>query len=436
MGCTMVPLCINSCTTIRVRLFITGLLFIISANVYAQKHYNFFYGTVLDEEKRAGISYVNFSFIGSHLGAVSDKKGEFSFFIDTLPVTMLVSHIGYVTKKIFLDTTSYSLTIYLAPLVTLLKEVEIKASVHEAFFKDDQYAIKDYEIDSGYVYLLIYRYQLSHMELVCKNLEGDTIARTNILPYSPKGLIKDCLGFLHVFNRDSIFQIYREEGNIFLIHGESMEKYEKILSNCLASTYDVLYFKKQTDLGMGIEYYGINRISRERQVLSTVRDEKKAKMLRRNPQDASLLLSGIPEGRETFVEWNWVHKILYRPLGSALYKIGKFICIFNIPDKQIEFYDQKGAYSYKLALQTEFHPDGRWSNEIFVDEVRSKAYTALIKNGYYMLFEINLNTGELKKALSIFHPYPEKIRIYKGYIYYLYDLPGTADNKMLFRQRL
>jgi len=34
------------------------------------------------------------------------------------------------------------------------------------------------------------------------------------------------------------------------------------------------------------------------------------------------------------------------------------------------------------------------------------------------------------------HPFPQKIKIWNGEAYYLYDVPGTADNKMLFRQGL
>jgi len=417
-------------------LFTTLFLALFWVDTDAQKYFNFFYGKVLDQTKRTGISNVNFSFIGSRLGAVSDNKGEFSFFIDTLPVTMIVSHVGYITKKVWLDTTSYSMTLYLEPQIKELQEVEIKAGVHEAFFKDDQFAVKDYEIDSGKVYLLIYRFYLSRAELICKSQKGDTLAKFDNLPFFIKILIKDCLGYIHVSSHDSIFQIYLDKNKIQLIHPESIEKYEKILSNCLTSTEEILYFKNQTDLGAGMEYFGVNRKSKERQSLSTVRDEKKAKMMRLNEDDLSLLQSGIPDNRESFVTWNYVHKILYRPIGSALYKIGSFICIFNIPEKQIEFYDHNGAYSYKLELKIDEKIEGKWSNEIIVDEFLSKAFTTFIKNGIYFLYEINLNTGGLKKVLTIFHAYPEKLRIYNGYVYYLYDLPGSPDNKMLFRQLL
>jgi len=427
---------ITGSRVIRASLITTLFLIFFGTEANSQRYFHFFYGKILDQGKKTGISNVNISFIDSKLGSISDKKGEFSFFIDTLPVTMIVSHVGYITKRIWLDTTSYSLTLYLEPQIKELQEVEIRANVHEPFYKDDQFAVKDYEIDSGKVYILIYRFYLSRAEIICKTESGDTVAKSGNIPFPGKTLIKDCLGYIHILSHDSIYQVFRERNQIHFIHPESIKKYESILSDCLASTDEILYFKKQTNLGAGMEYFGINRKSKKKQSLSTVRDEKKAKMMRRNPDDLSLLLSPIPEDRENFTNWNYVHKILYRPIKSALYKIGSFICIFNIPDKQIEFYDQKGAYSYKLALKIDEKTEGRWSEEIIVDEILLKAFSIFIKNGTFILYEINLNTGVLKKTLTLYHPYPEKVQIYNGYVYYLYDIPGSADNKILFRQRL
>jgi hypothetical protein len=432
----MHPLALRKRRFFRAGMAATLLLLIFSTVSDAQRHYNFFYGKVLDQRRGTGIPNVNFSFTGSRLGAISDKKGEFSFFIDTIPVTMIVSHVGYTTKRVLLDTTSYSLNLYLEPEIRELKEVEIRASVHEPFFKDDQFAVKDYEIDSGKVYLLVYRYYLSRAEVICKSEAGDTLARSAVLPFIIRTLLKDCLGYLHVLSHDSVFQLFRKDSVVHLIHPESAEKFEKILLNCVASTEQILYFKKHIELGTGIEFYGIDRKSRDRIRLSTVRDEQKAKMLRRNPDDLYLMLSGIPDDLDLFVNWNWTHKILYRPVKSALYKIGDFICIFNIPERQIEFYDMKGAYSYKIALKIDEKIEGRWSDEIVVDEVTGKAYTTFMRNGIFILYGIDLNTGALKKRLTFFHPYPEKIRIYNDFVYYLYDVPGTDDNKMLYRQKL
>ena len=403
----------------------------------AQKQHNFFYGKVVEQGTKAGIPGVNLSIDGSRIGTVTDKTGAFSFFTDSLPATLIVSHIGFESKNILLDATSFSLTLYLDPKITELQEVEIKANAYEAFFKDAHYAVLDYEIDSNLVYLLIYKQYLSKAALICKNLYGDTIATSFSFYFKPDRLFKDCLGILHVLSHDSGFQVFLQGKQLHLIHPVNLKKFDDVLKNCVAATPEVLFFQKVTNYGQGVEYFGVNRKTLLKNTIARITDEKKMKMLRRNAEDAQFLGNKVqPDGRDDFVTWNYVHKILYRPIKTSLYRIGGYTCIFNTPDQQMEFYDVMGNFSYKLALKINEVNEGRWTADILTDEITDKVYTVFTSNGTYGVYEININNGMLKKRLSLFHLYPQKIRAYNGWIYYLYDVAGDPDNKMLYRQKL
>jgi hypothetical protein len=413
------------------------MILLATAPAFSQGQHNYFYGKVVDSQSKKGIPGVNLSIAGTQIGTTTDKTGTFSFFTNKLPATLAVSHIGYETKTIFLDTTSFSLMLYLSRKATVLKEVEITANKHEPFFRDNLYSVLDYEIDSSLVYLLIYRNYLSKAQLICKNIYGDTVATSDPFTFKPRKLFRDCLGNLHVLARDSGYQVFRHEKNMLLIHPVNLKKFEDVLKNCVAANSTTLYFHRVLKRGLGVEYYGIDRNTLVRKNISQVSDEQRLKMLRRNPEDAMLLGSAIqPSSREDFVTWNYVHKILYRPIKTSLYLSGGFICIFNTPDKQVEFYDEAGNFSYKLALKTDLVKEGRWISEIFTDETSSKMYTTYIQNGRCHVYEINLNNGMLKKRLTLFHPYPEKLRFYNDYIYYLFDVSGDPDNKMVYRQKL
>ncbi len=439
-------------------LVVVLLALILSRNLAeGQIHYRFFYGKVFMSDSREPLANVNISFVGSKLGSVTDQKGAFSFYIDTIPIFMIVSHMGFKTKRILLDGTSNSMTIYMETEIRELKEMEIRANKIEPFFKNEHFTLRDYEIDSGFIYLLVYRNRVSKEELICRNLEGDTIARSGILSFTPASLLKDCIGYLHVVGTDSVYQVYRNDKVLLMIHTVGMTKFNDVLSNCVASTDQVLFFKKMFNLGQGVQYYGIDRISKRRHELTQVIDEKKTKMLRRNPEDAWSLISSQPDylaqlsnierdqvmsmdeltrARKKFNEWSFTHKILYRPVKSALYIINKFICIFDIPAKQLEFYDTVGNFSYKLKINIEEIKDGKWSGDIFLDENQSKIYTTFLKSTGTGLYRIDLNTGDLHKILTLIHPYPQKIRIYKDQIYYMYDILGDPDNKTLYRESL
>jgi hypothetical protein len=412
------------------------LNFFIGNHTCAQDRYNFFYGKVIDQVNKRPLANVNLSIQGSKVGTVTGKNGEFSFFIDTIPATLIVSHVGFTAKNILLDRTSFSLTIYLSPMVSELTEVEIIANAREAFFQDEHYSVLDYEIDSNLVYLLVYRQYLSKAEMICKNVYGDTVASSVPFYFKPEKLFKDCLGNLHVLSHDSGFQVFRSEKQLHLVHPVNLKKFDDVLRNCVAATQEVLFFQKVTDHGLGVEYFGVNRKTLLKNPIAQITDEKKMKMLRRNSRDAQLLENTrLPDSREDFVTWNYVHKILYRPLKTTLYRIGDCTCIFNSPEQQVEFYDIAGNCSYKLALKIEKVKDGRWTNDILVDEQCAKVYTTFLSNGQYSLYEIDLNSGMLKKRLVFYHYYPEKVRVYNNFVYYLYDVPSDPDNKMMFRQK-
>jgi hypothetical protein len=186
-------------------------------------------------------------------------------------------------------------------------------------------------------------------------------------------------------------------------------------------------------------------------------DEQKAKMLRRNPEDAWSLIINHPDyfdqlndanreqmisreelkgSRNQFNEWNFTQKILYRPIKTTLLKIGNYICIFNIPAKELEFFDMDGNFSYKLKINTDVIREGRWSGDIFLDEDQCKVYTTFLKSSGTGLYRIDLNTGDLHRRLTLIHPYPQKLKIYKDKAYYMYDVLGDPDNKTLYRQGL
>jgi hypothetical protein len=427
------------------------LLICFAPDVSAQGRYRFFYGKVLDKVTKQPVSNVNFSVKDSRAGTVSDGKGEYSFYLDSIPAILTVSHVGYETKKIILDTASFKMTLYLIPVVKQLKEVVISATPQETIFKDEHYAVLDYDIDSGYIYLLVYRNRFSKSEIICRTPGGDTIAQSGLLPFIPKTLTHDCLGYLHVLSGDSAYQLFRKGKVIMLIHPVTTNKYDEVLSDCVASTSEFLFFKRATDYGLGTEFYTINRKNNSRRWIAQVRDEKKAKMLRRNQEDAWMLINPSPPGQEgkmsesradvenangTMDSWYWAKKVVYSPVKSFLYRIGEFICIFNTPNKIMEFYDLEGNFSYKIELKTDNAGGGRWTNDILIDGITLKVFTTYLKNGVISLYEIDLNTGMLTKVLSTFHYFPQKLRISDNYLYYLYDDPISPDNKMLFRQRL
>jgi len=307
----------------------------------------------------------------------------------------------------------------------------------ELFFKDTQYSVLDYEVDSSRVYMVIFRYRLGESELLCMSASGDTASCSGKLPFRPKRLFHDCLGHIHVLSNDTAYQVFRDSSILRLIYPVEIDRFRKTLSDCVASSGDLLFFRKTDRTNLGVEFYHINKKTSQRKHLTNANDEAKMKMLRRNSDDnAFLMMSSIPDGREAFQQWSWVKKVLYKPNTSTLHKINDVLCVFNTADYTLELYTLQGEFTSKLKLQVQNTNAGRWTTEIYIDDIDQKAYTSFLKNGKMTLYRIDLNNGDLKRITTSRHMYPQKVKVHNNFLFYLYDLPGEGDNKHMFRQKL
>jgi hypothetical protein len=320
----------------------------------------------------------------------------------------------------------------------MLKEVQI-SDVHQphAFFKDDKYAVLDYHVGQGLIFLLVYKFRRARSELICQTLSGDTLLAPCPIHFKPTGLYHDCLGNLHVLSKDSIYQVYLGNEIISLIYEYDIERFESSLVNCMIATEDAMYFRKQSPDRLSVDFLKVDRHSRQRQLFASTKDEVMGKVLRENPSDYAYLISDrIPDGRENLVEYIWVRKILYKPNRSMMHRMGDSLFVFNLSDTTVEVYDLQGQLIDMISLADVGKIEGTWTLDVYIDPATRQAYTSGIKNGIVTLYQIDLDRGELHRVMSTVHTFPEKLSIYNQNLFYLYDLPGEADNKQLLRQRL
>jgi hypothetical protein len=416
------------------------LLILAGSTVSAQNKRYQFKGTVLDKETRAPISGVNLNVAGTRRGCSTNLNGEFSMTVYSRPVFLNVSHLGYESKKLWLDSAMSTITILLNPASLILQELEIKAKNDPVpFFRDNKYSVLDYEVDSNLVYLLIYRFRLDHSELICKSVSGDTIAHTSILPFRPTGLFLDCMHNLHVLTADSVYQVFRRNGSIDISFAVDIKKFRIFLADCVISTDSLLFFRKESPDQLSVEFYQVNRYTSQKQLLSAVGDQKKLEMLRQNPEEYKyLVMPTSPRNIDEVITWQWLKKIVYKTNTSSLHQIDDILCVFNTADYTLELYTRRGEFSSRLKMPIpEITGAGRWTSEIHIDNIDHKAYTSfLTKGGNFTLYKVNLNTGELKLSLPAEHGFPRKIRVHHNFLFYLHDFPGEGDNKHLFRQKL
>lgn len=418
---------------------LTVVLVLVSWSISLSGQPYHFEGEVRDKATFSPLSYVSIGFTGSRMGCVTDDQGKFSIDIDTLPVNMIVTHIGYKAQRIWFDQPAGALSILLEPSSTMLKEVEIVGNEKPLpFTRNEKFSVLDYEIDNNLVYILVFRHNLSNSILLCETLAGDTVAKSGVLPFRPVSLFTDCLGFMHILSADSVYQVCFLRDSIGLCYAYGMQKFTETLKKCVASTDDRMFFQEEIMFGLVVNFYYIDRKTNQKKYITSSADNEMLNTLYRNPSDSYFLSTDtIPDGDfDEFVEYAWVRKILYEPNASVMHRVGDTLCLFNTADGTIGNYDLKGDFLGATDLNFDGMNQRYWTREIYVDPAGKALYTSFLKYGTMKIYRIDMVSGTLHLALITSHAFPEKPRVYNNYLYYMYNVPGEGDTKQLYRQRL
>ena len=90
-------------------------------------------GKVLNRVTNESISAVSVAIKGSQVGTFTDDRGNFKFsFIQKLPVTLVISSVGYSIQEVEVNDITQTMMIQLVPSNSLGQEVEY---LHQGFLR-------------------------------------------------------------------------------------------------------------------------------------------------------------------------------------------------------------------------------------------------------------------------------------------------------------
>jgi len=444
------------------------LLVILYSCVYAQTEENEISGQVTDASNGQPLPFVHVYLKSSLNGDVTDFDGNYILRFNKIPDTLIVSCIGYATRKMPVNSLNdHHFYFPLKPKTESLSEVVISAETIQIVFKDNQYSVLDYELDGDNIYLLIYRNRLERSELLLISQTGDTLSRNTNLPGKPLGLFKDCLDEVHFVSDEWAWQIFMRREKISFRYPSTIEKFAETFSECITSLGDHIFFRKYLLYNLAVEYYAVDKFDSRTITLATIRDEFKLNMLKKNPEDR-MMLSSVPAGpgimddligtlesrgayslmRQASWQIRYLEKVVYTPVKAPLKRIDENLVIFDFPNSKMSFFDPNGNKFYEVAISfhhtnTErnileglFKSKGWEEYDVYVDEEKYKAYALITDGGKYTLKEIDLFTGNLTNTYKLYYPYPEKITVSNGYVYFLYKPYSDWTKKRLYKQRL
>src|SRR3954454_10611876 len=104
------------------------LLLLFTTAAIAQNN-NVITGTIKSDANNESLSAVSVLLKGSASGTYTDEKGYFKLsFSEPLPVTLVITSIGYASKEVTVSSTTEPLAITLTPAYELGQEIVVGAS--------------------------------------------------------------------------------------------------------------------------------------------------------------------------------------------------------------------------------------------------------------------------------------------------------------------
>jgi len=214
----------------------------------------------------------------SRNGTLSDGLGRFQLNIPDSGTVLRISHVGYhpilhrITKEMIesSDSRSFQLTVRLQQQSTLLSAVNVMPNENTVLAQKGT-ILFDFSFVQGKTLLLMA--QDGERKLSLRADLGKSLVE---IPVGKKGdqLYEDCLGNIHLFGKDSVYQIFIDSTGIQLAHAFARGYFISQMGDCSTSSDSHIFFSSFQKAGQEVSHYGLNRTTKEGVLLRQVYDHE------------------------------------------------------------------------------------------------------------------------------------------------------------------
>ena len=213
--------------------------------------------------------------LNSRKGTVTDELGKFVLSVADSGTVLRISHVGYQPQLYVvapIDTYYRSelaqrASITLSTESTLLSSVMIKPQEKTVLDGRRGVVLRDFSFADGNNLLLMAEDGIRL--LVLCNERWEEISRLEVGKLGDR-LYEDCLGNVHLFGEDSVYQIEVNSEGINLVFASEQSYFLEQLAHCSASSRSHIFFSSYQKAGQEVFHYGLNRETKEGSILAHV----------------------------------------------------------------------------------------------------------------------------------------------------------------------
>lgn len=361
---------------------------------------------------------------GTTAGTITDAGGRATLPAQHATRTLLVSHIGYKPASVHNASPDRQNRILLSPHSYPLPSLEVRSPAPVSITANKPWFVKDYiPLDSS-ILVLTYvnqRFSRSHVALIRPN--GDFLGSTP-LPYAT-GLYTDPLGNNFVFTESTIWQIYIEENQIFLMYPASRDAFFRTMGTLMETSLPYYYLRFYSYGRHRAHFWVYNDADSNYLEFHQVADGAGMNMY----DDMPRMLDNASDAQIRFER-----EIMHKPLHAPLFLNGDTVFIINPVDMALESFSKEGTPLF--SIRQELSADKTWKGMLLKPE-NDNLFTLHIKNGITTLYERNPSDLSVIRKLSLpGFPFIENIKIGNDKIFFLYKNYKEQEFKQLYCMRL
>ncbi len=393
-------------------------------------------GVVRDAQTNNPIPDANVSIRGTHIGASTDLYGRFRLDVNFRDkpffVELVISHIQYRSDTISVFKEQ-QLDILLEQNVELLTPVEVTAE-HIELYRPVQGSLLDYEIWNNQLFTLE---KLNNKTLRVRkmNMNG-SLESEKVMSIKAYSFFRDCSNAMFMVGENFSYEIKSD-----LTYVEADESFAwRIKNPCRAKGTDFILFET-ADEGRLETIISITwKEKDDEQIFYSVADEVSLKMAHEEISRLEAIYG--PESGMDPIRANF-HKEFDKYFAKTVFYKEVYVPVFIFNDT-IYLFDHVTGYvkrmlpSGDLIDQTEISYQNRllWDRKVYQDLRSNTYYTSFHQGGIHSFHKVDIASGQASKVFEIDYPFPEKIRIHDGKLYYLYRKAGNAERKALFENAI
>lgn len=268
-------------------------------------------------------------------------------------------------------------------------------------------------------------------------------SQRTILPDYTQGIYRAPTGSVFIYGADTCFQLERMKDRYELRPMELKKFQEGVLpisavidtSVFLSYRYEIL-----PQIGHFVMFPHLPRNY-------PVRFVRNHNYFDRVQDDFTMLSSAQLQRAEELEEELGVNRVLFAPYlrrfqyvidlkspYSPAYAVGRSLYIFDPMNQKRYRHNATGGVSDSTEVYYDLGKEELQS--ILQDPVTDKIYTVHERNGVFIVRQINHQSGAPGKPHKLTYPFPENLKIYGGYVYYIRHIVKEESNKHLYREKL